>query len=99
MGALGELVAGDYQPGEDGRAWADLAQAERFEVIAAFYRALHAQTENDKKRIAEEAELIAGMETIEARRARMAEIRTARPAEFERLANAVRLAYARRVLA
>jgi hypothetical protein len=99
MGVLGELVGGNYQPGEDGRAWADLAQGERFQVIAEFYRALHAQAENDKTRIAEEAELIAGMGTIEARRERMAEIRAARPAEFERLANAVRLAYARRIVA
>jgi hypothetical protein len=92
-GSLGVLRHGDYVPGIDGRAYGDLNQVERLEVITAYYRAFWATCGELKRRLEDEAAKVAKMPDRAHRIAYMERAKTERPGEYETLASLVRVAY------
>lgn len=97
MTLLGRLRGGEYLPGKDGREYGDLAQAERMDVVGEYYDALWAARDEEQRRVQQEAEKVAAMPDKNSRSAYMERVKASRPSEYERLAQAVRVAYRLRV--
>lgn len=97
LGFFPQDGSGDYVPGPDGRQYGDLQPSERMDVIVAYYESVRRADGERKQRLQQEAEVIAALLDKAERTRRMERVLAERPLDFAYLAQAVRVAYRRRI--